>query len=140
MDYRTKELTKASPFKGGLSEEVYRDEKFQAYINFGAPGSTYVGGYVGSMYRTRERDAYLEGFLRTQGLGPTGIAIWLSSVQGRHLMDSVDRKTTLKDFEGYVASAAGEAFEDVTVWSHPDHTGSLASSQRLRKRIFGHGN
>ena len=130
--FKPPKLKKNDPkkFKGGFSDAVFKTDQFQKYA-----GGYNVCGYLGSSQRTKERDIYLESFLSQEGLGPNGIAVWLSSGDGRHLMDSVEYTTTQKEFEEQVNNYCSGAFVSVTVWSHPDHTGFLGSSVKLRKLI-----
>lgn len=116
--------------QGGLSDAVVRTRMYQEYVR-----SSFVAGYVGSSARTIARDKALEKALAGQGLGPAGIATWLTSGDGRHLMDGVDRKTMPEQFEERVGEYVYDAFQKVTIWSHPDHAGSVASTNVLRDKI-----
>jgi hypothetical protein len=121
-------------YKGGLSDGVSNSYHFQKYTK-----SECVGGYYGSGDRTDKRDQIIEKYLREeQGLGDEGISHWLSSGNSRHFMHNVDYKTTQKEFKELVKEYAGQAFLEVTLWSHPDHTGFLASTNRLREALKNH--
>lgn len=119
-------------FSGGFSREVVEHHIFQNYISSGDPG-----GYIGSSERTSSRDRTVERYLRLTGLGAGGVALWLTSTSARHMMDSVDRRTPASAFEEHVANFTASAFSDVTIWAHPDHRGSMASTMELRQKIFG---
>lgn len=93
------------------------------------------GGYLASLQRNKTRDRIVERALAAQGLGPRGIAVWLGSSSARHMMDSVDRRTNAGAFAAIVERCTETAFADVTVWSHPDHDGSLGGSKRIRERV-----
>jgi hypothetical protein len=71
--------------------------------------------------------------LREQGLGNEGAAYWLTSGHGRHLMDDVS--DNMKNFKKRVDDYTKNAFVNVTVWSHPDHIGSLDSTLKLNEKI-----
>jgi len=114
--------------QGGFSDEVFNNYYLQDYMK-GIPC-----GYIGSSYRKAWADKLVEKALRDSGLGPRGIAVWLTSTSGRHLADNIRRGHYL-DFEKHVNSATGNAFLDVTVWKHPDHEGSLASTLKIRAAL-----
>jgi hypothetical protein len=117
--------------QGGFSEKVASHPLFQDYASV-----SFCGGYIGSSDRSNARDSFLEYALREyQDLGPGGIACWLTSTSARHMMDDVSKKTTLSDFKKRVIEYIQGAFLDVTIWSHPDHKGSLSSSIQLRERL-----
>ena len=118
-------------FQGGFSDNVAWNEKFFNYVQDGHPC-----GYIGSSGRSKARDRVVEIALRSTGLGDRGVAVWLTSTSGRHLMDDPPRGSK-EAFVKYVTEYVISAFEDVTIWEHPDHTGNLSSSIALRKRIFG---
>ena len=105
--------------QGGLSDEVWSSTELQKYLSREVP----VFGYIGERYRTTKRDKILENKLKSYQLGPDGIACWLTSTTARHLMDDVDRKTTEDEFIKRIDVYAKDAFLDVLVWNHPDHTG-----------------
>ena len=90
------------------------------------------GGYVGSSNRTPEIDKALEKALRGTGLKDGGIALWLTSTSGRHMMDDT------KNIGAKIKEAAKSAFKDVAVWAHPDHEGSMASSKELHEKFNKH--
>lgn len=118
-------------YRGGFSKEVYASKNFQDYIN-----GPMVAGYIGDENRTGARDSFLETRLRLEGLGPNGTALWLTSTKARHLMDDVDETTTMVEFEERVREYTKHAFLEVTIWSHPDHEGSLKSTMDIRERLF----
>lgn len=121
---------KKTRIEGGFSYGVIETETFRRYA-----GSKNVGGYIGQSARTKARDAIVEAELRRVGLHFNGVATWLTSGSGRHMMTDVDRKTTAQQFRRRVRNYVEDAFLDVTVWSHPDHRGSLASSGELRQKL-----
>lgn len=112
--------------QGGFSKNVATHNIFKDYA-----ASPFCAGYIGSSSRTIERDKLLEKILREQGLGDGGIACWLTSGHGRHLMDDVNRRTTPVEFSARAHDFTKNAFINVTIWSHPDHTGFLDSSRKL---------
>ncbi len=118
-------------YKGGLSDAVVYTKEFIEYVKDGHPC-----GYIGEWARTKKKDKIVEESLKTEGLGPSGIADWLSSGNGRHMMDSVERNTKEKDFIKHVKDNITGAFIDVTLWNHPDHRGSLASTIELREKLY----
>lgn len=128
--------------QGGLSDGVAKSQHYREYTSReytsrsdGVPCFP-VWGYYGSSSRTNKRDQLIEKYLREeQGLSDEGISHWLSSGRGRHLMDNVDNKTTLKEFKELVQGCAGDAFLRVTIWSHPDHAGTLSSTIALQERL-----
>jgi hypothetical protein len=117
-------------YKGGLSKDVYESFEFQGYIKRGM-----VFGYIGSSNRSESRDRIVEEELRATGLKGEGIASWMTSTDGRHLMDDPPHK--LEAFREYVRKYVGNAFKKVVVWSHPDHTGKYSDTLELHKKIFG---
>lgn len=117
-------------YKGGLSDLVYNSPHFQDYIKSG-----HAAGYIGEQTRTKGRDEIVEKALRNQGLNSDGIAFWLTSTSGRHMMDGVTKQTTNEEFEKIVDEYANRAFMQVTVWSHPDHRGSMGDTIRLEGLI-----
>lgn len=121
---------KVASFKGSFSREVTESYRWKEYVGDGR----YVGGYIGNSSRSPRRDKILEKILREQGLGAEGIACWLSSTQGRHMMnDDVD---TIKAFEKRARKYTKGAFWSVTIWSHPDNIGSLASRCDIENKII----
>jgi hypothetical protein len=117
-------------FKGGLSHGVINAEPAKSYIGTGG----FVGGYLGHAVRTTERDKAVESHLRAQGLGDSGIATWLTSTSGRHLGNAMEG-VAVKDLKAVLDRNAGGAFKDVVVWSHPDHAGTMASTNELHDKI-----
>jgi len=113
-------------YKGGLSLEVIKSRVVQRYCMSDNPC-----GYIGSSSRTKWHDKVIEVKLREEGLGSEGIGVWLTSTSGRHLMDNPEKRK----FEDRVGDYCKNAFVEVTIWSHPDHTGMLSSSEILRKKI-----
>lgn len=118
-------------FKGGFSEDVFNARNFQSYIESG-----HVCGYIGDGHRTIRRDKLIEQALRATGLGNEGIATWLTSGDGRHMMDNVERKTTEAEFSKLCQDHCNYAFQKVTIWSHPDHQGNLKSSNDIAAKIY----
>ena len=51
------------------------------------------------------------------------------------MMDNVDRKTSERAFRKRVKDYTKNAFIKVTIWSHPDHGGSLASTLALYDKL-----
>ena len=119
-------------YKGGFSDDVVFNKDFINYIGEGE----FVFGYIGASTRTPERDAITEGELRSQGLDGNGIANWLTSGDGRHLMDDVDKTTTPIKFRKRVREYTDKAFEKVLVWNHPDHHGSSDDTQKLSNKVY----
>jgi len=115
-------------YQGGFSDGVAKSDAFRKYVE----GNPNVCGWLGQSCRTKARDAILEAALRAQGLKDEGVALWLTSGSGRHLGDNVDRSTTIKAFQENALSYTANAFIDVTIWSHPDHTGMMASTSEIR--------
>ncbi len=129
------ETKNGNTLQGGLSNEVATSFHFKKYTQ--KPELT--GGYIGDSNRTAKRDQIIENYLREeQELGPEGISEWLSSTCARHMMSDVDEKMTLKEFKNHVTKYANDAFIQVTLWAHPDHTGFLVSSQKLREALKKH--
>lgn len=118
-------------WQGGFSKAVNDSYPFQEYVKHG----NCCFGYIGSYNRTPGRDKALETILRNTGLGDAGIATWLTSTSGRHLMDDVVKTTTLAKFKKRAKDSCLHAFQQVTVWSHPDHEGSFASTEKLKGAI-----
>lgn len=130
-------ITAPAKYKGGFSDAVWGSHGFQQYAT--GPG---VSGYIGSASRTPQFDQILEKLLTAQGLGPNGIASWLTSTDGRHLMDDVDRNTPPAKFKKRAQEYTKDAARKVAVWNHPDHLGSWDSSVKVRDHltsIFGGG-
>jgi hypothetical protein len=118
-------------YQGGFSDKVAQSHTFRKYVE----GNPCVCGWLGESCRTKARDALLESALRLQGLKEDGVALWLTSGTGRHLGDNVDRSTPIEEFKKNVLGYTSGAFIDVTIWSHPDHAGSLASSSEIRNTL-----
>ena len=117
--------------RGGFSDEVWNSYELQNYLKRGL----YVFGYIGSCSRTNKRDKILEEALKNEGLGHSGIAVWLTSTDGRHLMDDTYKETSNKDFKKRVSEYVKDAFIRVTIWSHPDHRQTLGSAQEILRKI-----
>lgn len=124
--------TACKKYQGGFSDDVIFNDEGVNYIREGK----YVHGYFGASRRTKERDEILENELRSQGLDGSGIASWLSSGNARRLMDEVEKDTTIEQFKKIVKKDTKGAFEDVFVWSHPEHDGSWGSSDELKEKLY----
>jgi len=127
--------TNASPdWLGGFSAEMAEARTAQRY-RFSAKFSS---GYIGSVDRTKERDRIVEAALRATGLGAEGVAEWLASSSGRHMMDHAYRGIPRAEFEKLVAKYTKHAFIEVTLWSHPDYKGvtSITGLSALIRRAF----
>jgi len=122
-------MNKKKDYKGGLSEGVTSSYHFKDYVESGHPS-----GYIGAYNRSANKDKIVEKALRDTGLGDGGVACWLTSGNGRHLMDDVGK--TIKEFKKRVNEYTKGAFEDVTVWNHPDHTGFYSATIKLKEEIF----
>ena|ERR1700681_1441776 len=118
-------------FQGGFSDNVAWNDQFFDYVKSGHPC-----GYIGSDNRSKARDRVVELALRLTGLGDRGVSVWLTSGSGRHLMDDPPRGSG-PAFQKHVTDYVSDAFRQVTIWSHPDHSGNLSSTQELHKKIFG---
>lgn len=114
--------------KGGFSDEVTNSLHWKRYTS-----SSVVGGYIGTSGRSPRRDQIVERLLREQDLGPEAISNWLSSTDARHLLSNPGRN--LKEFEKRAREYTKDAFLKILVWSHPDHTGMLASTIKLEELI-----
>ena len=112
--------------QGGISDGVWNEDTTQHYIK-----SLVCAGYIGHDKRTEETDKQVENALRKTGLGDRGIAIWLTSTSGRHLAESIGSA----EWQDAIKDYTKNAFMEVTIWSHPDHEGTLGSSNRIRERI-----
>lgn len=117
-------------FQGGLSRDVAKHWRFRQYVSSGRPA-----GYIGNGNRTRGRDIVLENMLRKRGLGDGAIADWLTSNDGRHLMDDVDQKMTNKAFMHHARPYVERAFIMEFVWNHPDQGGNLLGTRRVQKAL-----
>jgi hypothetical protein len=94
--------------RGGISKEVWETDTVTGYLSRGA-----LYGYFGEQ-RTRWKDKIVEAELRKQGLTDEGIAMYLTSTYGRHLMDyGGDEKDPAK-FQKYVKKFVKDAEYDVT--------------------------
>lgn len=114
----------------GISNGVWKSMIMKRYIPR-CCGS----GYIGNSKRTKLRDKIVEAALASQGLGTEGIAFWLTSISGRHMMDSVTARTSAKQFSDIVQEATSTAAEDVAIWSHPDYSGMLGSTPALKRHL-----
>ncbi len=95
---------KKAPFQGGFSDEVYCHPHFQAYIasadsNRAKYGVALVFGYIGSRDRTSARDRIVEARLRLKYRRLANVVAWLTSSDGRHMMDTPTRRTTTREFQ-----------------------------------------
>lgn len=131
----------STKYKGGFSDAVFNSQAFQDYIDdLSEPAP--VGGYIGNRGRTKEFDAALEKLLKAQGLGPNGIATWLTSGTARHMMDPpILRTTPLAEFLKRAKEYTKDAAHDIAIWSHPDHQG-LSNTKDVHDhltKIFGGG-
>jgi hypothetical protein len=130
-----KETVVKNKFQGGFSDEVENSTIFQNYTK----RAEFCFGYIGSGSRTDKRDQKIEEYLRNvQDLGNEGISTWLTSTCGRHMMDQVDKNTSMKRFMEIVQAYCAEAFIQVTIWSHPDHLGSLSDTMKITESIKKH--
>jgi len=116
-------LVNRRKYQGTLSDNLVQSNAYKRYIDEGHPG-----GYFGAVTRSPEIDSYVEGRLRSLGLKDEGTAEWLTSTTARHMMTDKPTKARIDEY-------TKNAFMDVLVWSHPDHTGSLASSQSIADQI-----
>ena len=89
--------------RGGFSYWLWSTPEVQQYI--AGP----VFGYVGSSGRTRERDEIVEHALWRRGLSLNEAGTWLTSKDGRWLMDQVGRKDDPDKFSYRVHKALGPA-------------------------------
>jgi hypothetical protein len=132
-----------SSYQGGFSDEVANSYRFKDYVEGYAELSRETGkrhkpgGYIGDPDRTPERDKMLEGYLRRQGLGSNGIADWLASTNGRHLMDDVEDDTSESKFRKLCRNCTEHAFLDVMKWNHPDgrKMGSREMLERMQEAV-----
>jgi hypothetical protein len=115
--------------KGGFSDAVYNSRAFQDYIK-----NPTVAGYIGSSSRTPYIDKYVERKLRSLGMGPNAIAIWLTSTSGRHMMDDVSPKDKVGKLGLKMNESLKSAPLEVVVWTDPEHDGTLGSSHKLREK------
>jgi hypothetical protein len=93
--------------QGGFSDEVFEAEYLQKYMK-GVPN-----GYIGSSYRRAWADKLVEAALRKTGLGPNGIAVWLTSTSARHLADKIGKDRG--KFGQLAISDTEDAFLDVAI-------------------------
>jgi len=124
-------MAKKNNYAGGFSKGVVESYPFKRYT----AADVGVGGYIGSSSRTKRRDKIVEEMLRETGLKDWGIAEWLTSGDGRHMMDNVDRKTSEQAFRKKAKAYTKNAFIKVAIWSHPDHGGTLASTIALYDKL-----
>jgi hypothetical protein len=94
-----------------------------------------VFGWIGHSGRTVLKDKILEKVLRETGLEDGGVAVWLTSTDGRHIGDSVEGLTDAKEIEDKLRASTKDAFLNVCVWEHPDHDGSWSGTIKLREKI-----
>ena len=87
-------LADSVKLKGSLSEEVIRSEFFRWWATM--PAATKVNTYLGSDLRDRDHDRIFEAYLKSQAVGPNGIALLLSGKQG------FKADLTLREFFGCV--------------------------------------
>lgn len=127
-----KTTTNVTKWKKGLSDDVVFTEEFIDYTE----NREHPFGYIGSSNRTPERDKILEDLLRDQGLDGGGIAIWMTSGDGRHLMDDVDKNTTSAQFKKRAKEYTHGAFEDVLLWSHPDADGGHDTKVKIGQKVY----
>lgn len=115
--------------KKGLSDAVASTSRYKEYV-----GTSHPGGYYGSSNRTAELDEAVESALQKQGLGPEGIAEWLSSSMARHMMD--DMPESQSGQEKRIKEYTKNAFVEVSLWNHPDNLGSIGSFMELQKKLL----
>jgi cell division septum initiation protein DivIVA len=130
MKEREETEKRAAKFNGGFSKEITQCRRFIDY----AGNSHGPFGYIGASYRTKVKDRIVEKLLIATGLGPDGIVDWLTSTDGRHMMDSVYKDTKVKEFEEIARESTKDAFIRVTLWSHPDY--SIRNAKKLRQLIL----
>jgi|MudIll2142460700_1097286.scaffolds.fasta_scaffold00029_21 hypothetical protein len=127
-----KMLDMLARLKGGFSDAVLDSPAFMDYID---QDPSKIGGYIGNRGRTKEFDAALEKLLKAQGLGPNGIATWLTSGTARHMMDPpILRTTPLATFLKRAKEYTKDAAKDIAIWSHPDH-GGLQDTQAVHDHL-----
>jgi hypothetical protein len=102
-------------YKGGLSEGIINSNVFRGYA---VPG-TGVFGYIGSWKRNASRDRVVEQVLRDQGLSDEGIATWLTSGDGRRMMDDPPRGSGA-EFKAHVESYTKNAKANALKWTVED--------------------
>lgn len=118
-------------YQGGLSDDVIYSYRAIEYLS----NNKYAAGYFGATNRSPRRDKIVEKCLREVGLDNNGIAYWLTSTSGRHLMD--DPGKNLNEFKQRVKKYTERAFIEVLIWSHPDHRGTIKSTNDLLEKIKG---
>jgi len=104
--------------QGGISDAVWNSKHLKQYRK----GMAF--GYVGSFGRTIKLDKYVEKKLRSLGMGPNAIGIWMTSSNGRHMMDNPHSKS-------WIDSYLKDAHIHVCVWQDKLHDGTLAATERL---------
>lgn len=132
MQAEIAEQTKrARKFLGGFSEYVFTN----AFIVYA--GSKFGPfGYLGSSRRTAWKDQIIERALIAKGLDLEKLISWLTSTEGRHMMDELGSIRSKAAFEVSVQAAFCGVLERVTCWSHPEHCGSYGDSVRLHKKLY----
>ena len=98
--------------QGGLSDSVYNQPELQEYIS-----SPYIFGYMGSYYRTKEKDKVVEDQLRRAELTDKEIALWLTSSSARHMMDGSYWGQPKDEFSEMIKPYTQRALLDLENWS-----------------------
>lgn len=124
-------IRKSRKYHGGFSDFVYNHPLFISYCGnkFGPCG------YFGTSGRNIGKDKIIEGILIWRGLSVNQIVSWLTSTDGRHLMDG-DTPVSQGIFYRYATEYTKDALEKVTVWDHPEHNGTFESTLKLLKRLY----
>ena len=108
-NWRWKNLTSAESAAvlaaaGGLPDNIVNTAEFIDYAKSGG-----ACGYIGSSGRTSKRDIIVAKVLAGTGMGSNGIACWLSSGDGRYMMDDPPKghgEAFIKYVKGYTSNAA----------------------------------
>jgi hypothetical protein len=126
-------VQRARAYLGGFSEFMLTSEYFVQYCG----GSMFRPfGYYGSSGRTKWKDAMLERRLISLGLDLQKIVEWLTSGDGRHMMDDGGSIRSAVKFERHMKNYTANALENTTIWQNKAHEGSMRSTFSLRAKLY----
>jgi len=118
-------------YKGGFSEEVFRNSHLQDYLSKGG-----CFGWIGHLVRKPQLDAYLENkFMRLESEEDkiNLFSVWLTSTDGRHFADSLSDEDFKRQKE-IIDKRINEIYNLAFIYSREEHEGTLKSTLQLKKR------
>lgn len=116
-------------YQGGFSDELFKNEKLQAYIKGGAHG--WIGHSEG---RKAWHDTLIEAGLKERGLSPEIMRSWITSGSGRHFADSLEGFTKKEQTEK-IKRNLNDMFNSCLIYNAPEHKGKYTDTVSINKKF-----